>query len=159
MVNAVIYRTPLSSSCEHTLHRLAAVGRKISSWAKQAANSVSRWFGPIMRLHARWLWTRHCRKANVTFSGIYSCFWHSQSGDPTFSEKWNWWGLLWPNGPQGPFLISTLQSASYPAHFSANELVYEQTIRVYGLVINRSEWFIVFINWFITLLCCLAHKV
>lgn len=39
-----------------------------------------------------------------------------------------------------------IQSASYPAHFSANELVYEQTIRVYGLVINRSRWFIVFMN-------------
>lgn len=39
-----------------------------------------------------------------------------------------------------------VQSASYPAHFSANELVYEPTIRVYGLVINRSGWFIVFMN-------------
>lgn len=52
-----------------------------------------------------------------------------------------------------------IQSAAYLAHFSANELVYEQTIKVYGLVINRSGWFIVFMNWFITSLWCLAHKV
>lgn len=39
-----------------------------------------------------------------------------------------------------------IRSAAYLAHFSANEVVYEQTIKVYGLVINRSGWFIVFMN-------------